>query len=111
MDLVFFLDGRIYGLDYKSNHLGDYYEDYNSVALRACMEEHHYLLQALLYAVAIHRYAKTRIEDYSYETHFGGMAYVFLRGMHPQRPGNGVYSLRPPASVVEELSRVFEEGV
>lgn len=104
IDLVFYHGDRIYGLDYKSNHLGPNFVDYGSAALQECMEEHHYLLQALFYAVAIHRYAKTRIVGYSYDTHFGGMVYVFLRGMHPERPANGVYFYRPEESLVERLS-------
>ena len=79
IDLVFVHEGKLYGLDYKSNHLGERYSDYHASALSACMEEHHYLLQALLYAVAIHRYGVTRIERYDGVIHGFGtrLAYDF----------------------------------
>lgn len=109
MDLVFLREEKIFGLDYKSNYLGADYVDYGQAALQSCMEEHHYLLQALLYAVAIHRYARTRIPAYSYETHFGGMYYLFLRGMHPSRPGGGVYFFRPEKTLVQRISDLFGE--
>jgi exodeoxyribonuclease V beta subunit len=111
MDLVYVWEGQLFGLDYKSNHLGDCYSDYTQAALQASMEEHHYLLQALLYAVAIHRYGKARILDYSYERHFGGMHYLFIRGMHPEVSGRGVYTYRPSEKVIEGLNSVLSEVV
>jgi len=107
MDLVYVHKGRLYGLDYKSNYLGDTYDDYHPGALQSAMEEHHYLLQALLYAVAIHRYGQARILGYDFERHFGGMHYLFVRGMHPERPGRGVYFMRPSKDFLEGLSDVL----
>ncbi len=111
MDLVYVWEGKLFGLDYKSNHLGDSYADYTQVALLSAMEEHHYLLQALIYAVAIHRYGKARIENYSYDEHFGGMHYLFVRGMRPEEPSSGVFSYRPSFEVIDGLSRVLWEVV
>lgn len=109
MDLVYVWEGQLFGLDYKSNYLGEFYTDYTPEALQAQMEEHHYLLQALLYAVAIHRYGTSRIANYSYDEHFGGMHYLFVRGMHPDVPGSGVYSYRPSREVIEGLSSALSE--
>ncbi len=109
MDLVYVFEGKIFGLDYKSNHLGDAYADYTQEALQSAMEEHHYLLQALLYAVAIHRYASARIPGYTYDEHFGGMQYLFVRGMHPDVPSSGVFSYRPSQSVIESLDSALRE--
>jgi exodeoxyribonuclease V beta subunit len=47
------------------------------------MASHAYHLQALLYTVALHRYLKTRVRDYAYDTHFGGYLYLFVRGVRP----------------------------
>lgn len=107
IDLVYVHKNKLYGLDYKSNHLGDDYEDYSQTAMRHAMEHHHYLLQALLYAVAIHRYGRARLAGYTYQTHFGGMQYLFLRGMHPKRR-TGVFSFRPSEGLIESLSAALE---
>lgn len=106
IDLVYEHEGRIYALDYKSNHLGDNYNDYHEGALLRSMEEHHYLLQALIYCVALHRYARARIPDYRYEDHFGGMHYLFLRGISPSR-STGIYWMRPSERQVVALDRLF----
>lgn len=109
LDLVVWKDGQIFVVDYKSNHLGSRYADYEKVHLHTAMESHHYLLQGLLYAVAVHRYAGTRIPDYRYASHFGGVSYLFLRGVPPEEParGSGVYFFRPSEEMVEELSLAF----
>ena len=45
------------------------------------MVEAHYPLQALLYAVALHRYLRWRQPGYDPDVHLGGVLYLFLRGM------------------------------
>jgi len=44
------------------------------------MAANHYVLQAHLYLVALHRYLGWRLPGYDPERHLGGFAYVFLRG-------------------------------
>lgn len=54
----------------------------------------------------MHRYLSARIEDYQYQRHFGGVFYLFLRGMHPQlETGNGVFFNRPEQALVERLDQ------
>jgi exodeoxyribonuclease V beta subunit len=108
IDLVYEWEGRLYALDYKSNYLGAHYSDYRMPGLHQAMEDHHYLLQALIYCVAVHRYGKQRIADYEYERHFGGMQYVFLRGIGPD-PGAGVYWFRPQPELVVALDSLFDD--
>lgn len=109
IDLVFEHDGRFFVVDYKSNHLGSTPDDYVHRALIAPMSAHHYFLQYHLYAVALHRLLRARIGDYDYSTHFGGVFYLFLRGMSPERgPTAGVFFDRPAAELVEGLSRAVE---
>ena len=66
----------------------------------------HYPLQALLYAVALHRYLRWRQPGYDPERHLGGVQYLFVRGMvGPQTPpGCGVFDWQPPAALVVALS-------
>ena len=112
LDLVFFKRGQFFVVDYKSNHLGSRYGDYQRPSLQGAMESHHYLLQALLYVVATHRYAQARLPGYRYGEHFGGVSYLFLRGVSPAEPRSsaGVYFFRPDAEVIEDLSRALAAG-
>ena len=109
LDLVFYKGGQFFVLDYKSNHLGSRYADYERPKLQTVMESHHYLLQALLYSVATHRYARARLPGYRYSAHFGGVSYLFLRGVDPEQPHSkrGVYFFRPSESLIEDLSRAL----
>jgi len=106
IDLVFERDGRFYLADWKSNFLGGELEAYGQAPLREVMMKELYVLQYHLYAVALDRYLAFRIPEYQYRTHFGGVYYLFLRGMSPQRGSEyGVFRDRPPEALIRELSR------
>ena len=105
MDLVVEQGGRFYILDWKSNHLGNSVEDYGDGGMRREMERNFYQLQYLLYAVALDNYLRLRIPDYDYERHFGGVFYVFLRGVDGK--GNGIFADRPSKELIGELSKVL----
>ena len=45
------------------------------------MRHSHYGLQALLYAVALHRYLRWRLPGYDPERNLAGVLYLFVRGM------------------------------
>ncbi|MBM4369024.1 MAG: UvrD-helicase domain-containing protein, partial [Deltaproteobacteria bacterium] len=93
IDLAFEHEGRWYIADYKSNHLGKMLGDYHPGALAAEVARHDYDLQYLLYAVALHRHLALRLRGYAFERHFGGVRYLFLRGMHPLAgPERGVHA-------------------
>jgi exodeoxyribonuclease V beta subunit len=105
IDLVFEQEGWWYLVDYKSNRLGDRLDDYAAERLASAMAEHHYVLQYHLYTVALHRLLCFRKPSYDYDSHFGGVFYLFLRGLSPERaPECGVYFDRPPRALVERLS-------
>lgn len=109
IDMVFVRDGRYYLLDWKSNHLGNSPSEYSAERMAAEMLRHHYILQYHLYAVALHRYLARRVRDYDYGRHFGGVYYLFVRGMDPaddSRPG--VFFDMPPAALIESLGRYFD---
>ncbi len=111
IDLVFTRNGRYYLLDWKTNHLGAQVEDYGPDALARSMAASFYFLQSLLYTVALDRYLSGRIPGYDYETHFGGVYYLYVRGMDPARgPAFGVYHDRPAQALVQELARRLKEG-
>jgi len=108
VDLVFAHRGRWYILDYKSNFLGASRGDYAAEKLAQAMASHHYYLQYHIYAVALHRYLAARLPGYDYRTHFGGVLYLFFKGMHPESgPASGVFYDRPPQARIEALSAMF----
>ena len=83
IDLVYVRDGRWTLVDYKTNRLGTVGE-YASTALGAQMIDTLYGLQYHLYAVALHRYLKHTLANYTPSKHFGGAKYLFVRGMAPE---------------------------
>jgi exodeoxyribonuclease V beta subunit len=81
------------------------------------MQRMHYVLQALLYTVAAHRYLRWRLAGYDPAVHLAGVLYLFVRGMTgadtPVVDGVpcGVFAWRPPDALVLELSDLFDRGV
>ncbi len=108
VDLVFEHEGRFYVVDYKSNHLGRTAADYGAKELRAAMTHADYYLQYHLYVVALHRHLARRMRGYSYERSFGGVYYLFARGMAPGNGRAGVFFERPPEARIEALSRCLD---
>jgi exodeoxyribonuclease V beta subunit len=49
-----------------------------------------------------------RVPSYNYEKHFGGVIYLFLRGLDPSRPQYGVFRDRPALTAVDQLSSLLE---
>ena len=81
------------------------------------MIDAHYPLQALLYAAALHRFLRWRLWPATTRTGTSaGVLYLFLRGMcGPDGPAVdgvpcGVFSWRPPAALVTELSDLLDRG-
>ncbi|MDD5271178.1 MAG: exodeoxyribonuclease V subunit beta [Methylovulum sp.] len=103
IDLICLYQGRFYVMDYKTNGLPDYRQE----TLTQAMHEHNYGLQYWLYTVVLHRYLQTRLPDYDYDKHFGGVRYLFVRGMQPDGAMAGVYEDRPDRLRVEALASVF----
>lgn len=91
IDLVFEYQGRFYIADYKSNYLGYTAEQYQGEALQNAMLSHSYPLQYLIYSLALHRHLQQRLPNYDPDQHFGGVYYLFLRGMQPEWSQTGVY--------------------
>ena len=68
------------------------------------MRASHYHLQYHLYTLALHRYLKVRLMDYDYERHFGGVYYLFLRGICPGRDTeSGIFAARPDAGLIARM--------
>ncbi len=108
MDLVFEDKGRFYLVDWKSNYLGPALSDYQGDKLYQVMVREKYILQYLFYTVALHCYLGQRIADYDYDKHFGGLFYVFLRGVRGRRGAEyGIYHDRPKLKLIEQLGSLL----
>jgi exodeoxyribonuclease V beta subunit len=112
IDLIAEHDGRWFIIDWKSNHLGHRPADYAQPALAAAMAEHAYHLQYLLYAVALDRFLRWRLPGYVPGQHFGGVLYLFVRGVRPgwrdeHGQPTGVFFHRPAPQIIESLSAFF----
>ncbi len=100
IDLVFRHEGRWYIVDYKSNWLGERAEDYGPERLAEAMRQHRYDLQLLIYAAALKRALAWREPELDWEAAFGGVFYLFLRGMGPGS-ANGVHFVRPDEAAID----------
>lgn len=109
IDLVFEHQGRFYIADYKSNWLGQQASDYDTTSLDEAMLSHSYPLQYLIYSLALHRYLQNRLPEYDPAQHFGGVYYLFIRGMHPDWGQAGVYYERPSAELLAALDQCMSE--
>lgn len=107
IDLVFEHQGKYYVLDWKSNHLGDDVTHYHGEALKSAMAEHRYDLQYQIYALALHRFLRSRLANYQYEQHFGGVYYLFLRGMDGQSD-HGIFAAKPTLEFLQEMDRLID---
>lgn len=106
IDLVFRHNGKYYLVDYKSNFLGSTLADYNQEELKKEMLHSHYDWQYLIYTLALHRYLQSVVPHYDYARDFGGVFYLFLRGMNGE-PQSGVFYDRPSVELITELDGVF----
>ena len=109
IDLVFENQGQYYVLDYKSNHLGHSFSDYSDENMHLGMLDHNYDLQYLVYCTALHLFLLQRVTDYDYDSHMGGVFYIFLRGIN-ENNNAGIYFRKPPYSIINRLARFFESG-
>lgn len=110
IDLVCRAHGKFYLIDYKTNFLGEGVTQYSLENLAAAMRAHNYGLQYWLYTVVLHRYLRRSLGGYRYAEHFGGVLYLFVRGMEEERPGSGVFSVMPELSLLEQLDHAIGEA-
>jgi exodeoxyribonuclease V beta subunit len=108
IDLVIEHRGRYYLIDWKSNRLGAAPEDYHPNRLRRVMRTHLYDLQYHIYTLALHQYLRRRVPGYDYARCFGGVCYVFLRGVNRARGAEyGLFCDRPEPRLVHALGEAL----
>jgi len=105
IDMIFQFHDIFYLVDWKSNFLGNGIECYDQKGLAKAMKDELYSIQCYIYTVALNQYLQLRLPGYTYETHFGGAYYVFLRGVDPVKgSGFGIYKERPSEEFIHTLS-------
>ena len=70
------------------------------------MNDNNYHLQYLIYTVAVKKYLTSRSPAFDYDRDFGGVLYLFLRGMR-KGMDNGVYYCKPGAEKIDKLEGVL----
>jgi exodeoxyribonuclease V beta subunit len=107
IDLLCRFEDRFYLIDWKSNWLGSQPADYGTEGMKRAMMEHNYYLQYHLYTLAADLFLEKRLPGYDYETHFGGVFYIFLRGIDPKDPSRGIFRDCPSAETVRDLRKLI----
>lgn len=105
IDLICEYENQFYIIDYKSNYL----PDYSRATMLEGMREHNYGLQYWLYCVVLHRYLENRLPNYNIETHFGGVRYLFLRGMEMNVALSGIFETKPASDKLIALANLFSD--
>lgn len=112
---------KYYVIDYKTNVLGDKYEDYSTNNMLMAIYKHRYDVQFLFYTVALYRLLKRRMgilptADYEeleqfYNDNIGGVIYMYLRGLRADftrsKISTGVFSAKIDFEYVYRLDQVF----
>ena len=109
VDLFFEHNGKYYILDWKSNFLGDTVAHYENDHLLNAMNESNYHLQYLIYAVAIKKYLISKIKNFDFDQQFGGVIYLFLRGVRSEQT-SGVFFQKVTLDEVNKVEKAFNLG-
>ena len=103
LDLLFEHGGRWYVVDWKSNKIGGSAKSFSAAGVRGEMAREGYFFQYLLYSAVVHRFLKETMGGaYSWERHFGGVRYYFLRGIAAGGEAP-VFEDRPGESLLNRL--------
>ncbi|OQM34005.1 exodeoxyribonuclease V subunit beta [bacterium endosymbiont of Pedicinus badii] len=107
IDLLFFWKKKYYILDYKSNWLGKNFSYYNKKNIQKEITLHRYDLQCYIYTIAIHRFLKNKLIKYSYKKNFGGVFYLFIRGIRNNKKSYALYFKKPKEKLINEINNLL----
>lgn len=100
---------KFFMIDYKSNYLGDSFGDYTQDSILKSIFEARYDVQILFYSLALYRFLKCTLHDFLYEKDFGGVMYLYLRGMNSNNMVSpGQFYVRPSEELIKRLSDLFD---
>jgi len=108
VDMFFEHNDRFYILDWKSNYLGPDLADYSAEKVAAAMTANNYHLQYLIYSLAIKKYLESRLgKSFDFERDFGGIFYLFVRGMRSNK-SSGIFYSKPSAAQMKNLGNILK---
>ncbi|MBU1712052.1 MAG: exodeoxyribonuclease V subunit beta [Proteobacteria bacterium] len=111
MDMVFSHKGRFFLVDWKSNYLGNTVSCYGKSSINEAMEKESYILQYHLYVLALHQHLRLKTAGYNYEDYFGGVFYIFMRGVDDSKnKGAGIFYDLPDISLINGLGKALIPG-
>ncbi|QJC33867.1 exodeoxyribonuclease V subunit beta [Enterobacteriaceae endosymbiont of Donacia provostii] len=106
IDLIFIWKKKFYILDYKSSWLGKTCKDYKIKNIEKDIYLNYYNIQYQFYTLALHKYLKYRIKNYDYDKHFGGIIYLYIRGINLKN-NNGIWEIKPTSQLINKLNNLF----
>ncbi|WP_168919823.1 exodeoxyribonuclease V subunit beta [Enterobacteriaceae endosymbiont of Donacia clavipes] len=106
IDLIFLWNQKYYIIDYKTNWLGYNHKYYQKKYLKKDICLNRYDIQYQIYTLALHKYLNYRIINYNYENNFGGVIFLYIRGIHKKKK-SGILEIRPSYKLINELSELF----
>ena len=90
IDLFFVHEGKFYVADYKSNFITMEPQGYDDNGMARKIMENRYDIQYAIYTLAAWRFLRNRIPGFDFQRDFGGIMYLFLRGLPDSvPPGRG----------------------
>lgn len=101
IDLLFKLEEQYFILDWKSHYLGENEDAYTKENMHKTMVVNNYFLQAAIYAKALKKYL-SYIDPRPFSECFGGVIYIFLRGISSNT--HGIYHI--PLSQMKNLDEL-----
>ena len=102
IDLVFKFEEKFYILDWKTNHIGSRLKDYSFENIADEVKTDNYDLQYLIYTIGLIRYLKSKISDFDYKRDFGGVFYLFIRGVRKNN-STGIFYDMPDINLIKNL--------
>jgi len=111
IDLVFHYEDKFYIIDWKTNFLGNHITQYHADVLKKVMWTSLYTLQYYMYVISLHQYLKNRYASYRYDKNFGGIFYVFLRGIDIHSgPAYGIFADCPEQALLDRFGHALIPG-
>ena len=118
IDLVFQHNNKFYIIDWKSNSIHGNMENFDRVGLSREIVTKSYHVQYILYTVALTRQLQAalsngnreyKITKEEYDKYFGGVAYLFLRGIKKEDSQTGIFIDRPSFEEISLINNLFGE--
>ncbi len=112
IDLIFNFNNKYYIVDFKTNWIDYHYSSYNYKNMLKLMCKNRYDIQYQIYCLALHKFLKMKYKNYSYKNNFGGIYYIFLRGIFldtNNKSLTGIYFIKPKYELINKLSKFFRK--